>query len=108
MNYKEYLEVKKSEGFEESILVKYFLNEATKRQKWVKGLSERNAPAAIIQKQLDEKNEFIWSAIFTGIDEKKQGWRYVEDGPAVKPMLQHQLEDIRESEYIRRRVANGD
>lgn len=106
MDYNIYKEIKEAEGFEESTLVKFFLNEAAKRQKRIKGLIEHKAPQKVIDQQTHEKVEFIWLAIFTGIDEKKQGWLYVEDGPKVEMMLRQQLEDIREFNFLRERATN--
>ena len=107
MNYNDYLEIKKYENFEESQLVKIYLNEASKRQKWIKGLKNHDAPQQVIDKQIHEKDEYIWLAIFTGIDEKKQGWRYVEDGPSVEMMLKQKLESIKEFNFLREKARNG-
>lgn len=107
MNYKDYQEIKKAEQFEESELVKCYLSEAAKCQKYVKGLIKHDAPQSVIDKQLSKKDEFIWYAIFTGIDEKEQGWKYVEDGAAVLPTLLQQIEDIKENAYLRKKGASG-
>lgn len=107
MNYNDYQEIKKADGLQESLLVKYYLNEAAKCQKYAKGLLARKAPKEAIERQMYKKDEFIWLAIFTAQDEKEQGWRYVEDGPKVLPVLKQQLEDIREAEFLRKKVANG-
>ncbi|MDB1686256.1 hypothetical protein [Enterococcus durans] len=104
MNYKEFLEIMKKEELEESELVRYFLQEAGKYQKYIRSLKAHNAPTESIQKQNRKKIECMWQALFIAIDEKKQGWRFVEDGQKVKPMLLQQLEDIRESEHLRRKA----
>lgn len=103
MTYKEFLELMKAEELKESELVRYFLQEAGKHQKYIKSLKAHNAPLSAIQKQNKQKIECMWQALFVAIDEKKQGWRYVEDGQKVKPTLLQQLEDIRESEFLRRK-----
>ncbi|EME8143309.1 hypothetical protein QFV16_000344 [Enterococcus faecium] len=104
MNYKEFVDLMKIEELEESELVRYYLREAGKHQKYMKSLIKHNAPTLAIEKQNRLKGECIWQALFIAIDEKKQGWRYVEDGQKVKPMLLQQLEDIREAEYLRRKA----
>lgn len=103
MNYKEFMEIMQVEELEESELVRYYLREAGKHQKYIKTLKKHNSPSKVIQIQEDEKIKCLWQALFIAIDEKKQGWRYVEDGEKVKPMLLQQLEDIRETEHLRRK-----
>lgn len=102
MDYREYKAVMEDSKLEESILVKFFLNEAARCQKYIKTLKNHDSPDAVIEKQRRRKEEFIWQAIFTALDEKEQGWRYVEDGEKVKPMLLQQIEDIKQSEALRR------
>ncbi|EMF0220865.1 hypothetical protein FAE01_RS07040 [Enterococcus hirae] len=102
MTYKEFMKIMQTEELEESELVLYYLREAGKRQKYIKTLVKHNSPSEAIQIQEDKKIEYLWQALFTAIDEKKQGWRYVEDGEKVRPMLLQQLEDIRVSEHLRR------
>lgn len=107
MNYKEFKEISKAEGLEESELVKFYLKEAGKCQKYAKKLIAHNAPQSVIDKQLKKKEEFIWYAFFTAEDEKKQGFRFVEDGEAVLPTLLQQIEDIKENAYLRKKGASG-
>lgn len=95
MNYKQYREVMDAEGLEESELVKLILGEAIKKQKYIKSLKAHEAPESAVVKLEKEKGELIWLAIFTAQDEKQQGWRYIEDGESVRPMLEQQLEDIK-------------
>lgn len=104
MTYKEFVEIMQIEELEESELVQYYLREAGKHQKYIKTLKKHNSPSEAIQIQEDEKIKCLWQALFIAIDEKKQGWRYVEDGEKVKPMLLQQLEDIRETEHLRRKA----
>ncbi|EMF0078834.1 hypothetical protein PGC23_002364 [Enterococcus hirae] len=104
MTYKEFVEIMKAEELEESELVRYYLREAGKHQKYMKMLENHNSPSKAIEIQNNKKIECLWQALFIAIDEKKQGWRYVEDGQKVKPMLLQQLEDIREAEYMRRKA----
>ncbi|MGN8982528.1 hypothetical protein ACTNBL_09440 [Enterococcus villorum] len=104
MTYKEFVEIMKAEELEESELVRYYLREAGKHQKYMKMLENHNSPNKAIEIQNNKKIECLWQALFIAIDEKKQGWRYVEDGQKVKPMLLQQLEDIREAEYMRRKA----
>lgn len=107
MNYKEFKELLKVEEFEESELVKFYLKEAGKCQKYAKKLDAHNAPRIAIDKQLKKKEEFIWQAFFTAEDEKKQGFRFVEDGEKVLPVLLQQIEDIKENAYLRKKGASG-
>jgi hypothetical protein len=102
MTYKEFKDLMKTERLQESELVRYYLREAGKHQKYMKTLKKHNSPSETIEIQNNKKIECLWQALFIAIDEKKQGWRYVEDGEKVKPMLLQQLEDIRETEYLRR------
>lgn len=107
MNYKEFKKVLKEGQLEESQLVNFYLKEAGKCQKYAKGLQAHNAPKSAVEKQLKKKEEYIWLAFFTAVDEKEQGWKYVEDGEAVLPTLLQQIEDIKETTYLRKKVANG-
>lgn len=107
MNYKEFKGLCETEGLEESELVKFYLKEAGKCQKYAKKLIAHNAPQSVIDKQLSKKEEYIWFAFFTAVDEKEQGFRYVEDGEKVLPVLLQQIEDIKENAYLRKKVANG-
>lgn len=107
MNYKEFKEILKDGQLKESQLVRYYLTEAGKCQKYAKGLQAHNAPKSVIEKQLIKKEEYIWYAFFTAVDEKEQGWKYVEDGEAVLPVLLQQIEDIKESKYLRKKGADG-
>lgn len=107
MNYKEFKDVLKEGQLEESRLVNFYLKEAGKCQKYAKGLQAHNAPNSAVEKQLRKKEEYIWLAFFTAVDEKEQGWKYVEDGEAVLPTLLQQIEDIKETAYLRKKVANG-
>lgn len=107
MNYKEFKELLKADDLEESELVRYYLTEAGKCQKYAKGLSAHNAPKNVIEKQLKKKEEYIWFAFFTAVDEKEQGFRYVEDGEKVLPVLLQKIEDIKENAYLRKKVADG-
>ena len=104
MTYKEFVEIMQVEELEESELVRYYLREAGKHQKYIKTLEKHNSPSEAIQIQEDKKIKCLWQALFVAIDEKKQGWRYVQDGEKVKPMLLQQLEDIRETEHLRRKA----
>lgn len=104
MTYKEFMEIMQTEELEESKLVRYYLREAGKHQKYIKTLKKHDSPIKAIRVQENKKIECLWQALFTAIDEKKQGWRYVEDGEKVRPTLLQQLEDIRETEYLRRKV----
>lgn len=107
MNYKEFKELLKEGDLEESRLVTFYLTEAGKCQKYAKGLKTHNAPQSVIEKQLKKKEEYIWLAFFTAVDEKEQGWKYVEDGKAVLPTLLQQIEDIKETSYLRKKAVNG-
>lgn len=107
MNYKEFKELLKADDLEESELVRYYLTEAGKCQKYAKGLSAHNAPKNVIEKQLSKKEEYIWFAFFTAVDEKEQGFRYVEDGEKVLPVLLQQIEDIKEKAYLRKKTVDG-
>lgn len=107
MNYKEFKELLKDGELEESQLVTFYLTEAGKCQKYAKGLQAHNAPKSAIEKQLKKKEEFIWLAFFTAVDEKEQGFRYVEDGERVLPTLLQQIEDIKENAYLRKKAADG-
>lgn len=107
MNYKEFKELLKADDLEESELVRYYLTEAGKCQKYAKGLSAHNAPKNVIEKQLRKKEEYIWFAFFTAVDEKEQGFRYVEDGEKVLPTLLQQIEDIKEKAYLRKKAVDG-
>jgi hypothetical protein len=107
MNYKEFKDVLKEGQLEESRLVNFYLKEAGKCQKYAKGLQSHNAPKSAVEKQLRKKEEYIWLAFFTAVDEKEQGWKYVEDGEAVLPTILQQIEDIKETAYLRKKVANG-
>lgn len=107
MNYKEFKALLEEEQLEESELVKFYLKEAGKCQKYAKGLQAHNAPKSVIEKQLSKKEEYIWQAFFTAIDEKEQGFRYVEDGEKVLPTLLQQIEDIKEKAYLRKKASNG-
>lgn len=107
MNYKEFKEVLRDGQLEESRLVTYYLTEAGKCQKYAKDLQAHNAPKSVVEKQLDKKEEFIWYAFFTALDEKEQGWKYVEDGEKVLPTLLQQIEDIKENTFLRKKAANG-
>lgn len=107
MNYKEFKELLKEGDLKESRLVTFYLTEAGKCQKYAKGLKTHNAPQSAIEKQLKKKEEYIWLAFFTAVDEKEQGFRYVEDGEKVLPTLLQQIEDIKEATYLRKKGASG-
>lgn len=107
MNYKEFKELMNAEGLEESELVKFYLKEAGKCQKYAKKLEAVEARRNVIEKQLRKKEEYIWFAFFTAVDEKEQGFMYVEDGEKVLPVLLQQIEDIKENAYLRKKAANG-
>lgn len=107
MNYKEFKKLLRADDLEESALVRYYLTEAGKCQKYAKGLSAHNAPKNVIEKQLRKKEEYIWFAFFTAVDEKEQGFRYVEDGEKVLPTLLQQIEDIKENVYLRKKAVDG-
>lgn len=101
MDYKEYKAVMADSQLEESQLVRFFLSKATSCQKYINSLKQHNAPQTAIDVQIRAKEEWIWTAIFTAQDEKKQGWKYVEDGEKVKLMLLQQLEDIKKYESLK-------
>lgn len=107
MNYKEFKGLLKEGQLEESQLVNFYLKEAGRCQKYAKGLKAHNAPKSAIEKQLVKKEEYIWLAFFTAVDEKEQGWKYVEEGEAVLPTLLQQIEDIKETSYLRKKAVNG-
>lgn len=100
MNARTYQEIMQSEQLEESLLVKYYLRQAANHQKYIQSLKKHNAPAEAIEKQVREKEQWIWHAIFTAQDEKKQGWKFVEDGERMLPMLTLQLEDAKRAERL--------
>lgn len=99
--YNDYKAVMEDQQLEESGLVKVFLNEAAKCQRYIKTLKKHEAPQAVIDVQIREKSNWIWQAITTAETEKKQGWRFMEDGPKVETMLKQQLEDIKEAKKLK-------
>ena len=101
MDYNDYKAIMEDEELEESQLVKLFLSKASACQKYINSLKQHNAPQTAIDVQIRAKEEWIWTAIFTAQDEKKQGWKYVEDGEKVKLTLLQQLEDIKKYESLK-------
>lgn len=88
MNQVQYAEIMKYENLNESIAVKAYLRQAMMQTNIIRKLEihaeahEEQAP--IFRKYIKEHDEkrvkAVWDAIAVAEEEKRQGWRYVEDG----------------------------
>ncbi len=88
MNQVQYAEIMKYENLNESIAVKAYLQQAMIHTNIIRKLEnhaeahEEQAP--IFRKYIKEHDEkrvqAVWDAIAVAQEEKRQGWRYVEDG----------------------------
>ena len=89
MNQAQYAEIMKSENLKESIAVKAMLKQAIMHTNIIRKLEihaeAHEDQAMIFQKFIKEHEEkrviSVWRAIEVAEEEKKQGWRFVEDGP---------------------------
>lgn len=88
MNQRQYAEIMNCEGLQESIAVKAMLRQAVMHTNIAKKL-ELHAEAHPEQKEIfqkfikkhdDKRIAAVWDAIAVAQEEKRQGWRYVEDG----------------------------
>lgn len=88
MNQVQYAEIMKYENLNESIAVKAYLRQAMMQTNIIRKLEihaeahEDQAP--IFRKYIKEHDEkrvqAVWDAIAVAEEEKRQGWRFVEDG----------------------------
>lgn len=88
MNQVQYVEIMKYENLNESIAVKAYLRQAMMQTNIIRKLEihaeahEEQAP--IFRKYIKEHDEkrvqAVWDAIAVAEEEKRQGWRFVEDG----------------------------
>ena len=88
MNQVQYAEIMKYENLNESFAVKAYLRQAMMQTNIIRKLEihaeahEEQAP--IFRKYIKEHDEkrvkAVWDAIAVAEEEKRQGWRYVEDG----------------------------
>lgn len=88
MNQVQYAEIMKYENLKESFAVKAYLRQAMMQTNIIRKLEthaeahEEQAP--IFRKYIKEHDEkrvkAVWDAIAVAEEEKRQGWRYVEDG----------------------------
>lgn len=81
MNYRDYKEIMEAEGLQESELVRVFLREAMRQQRFLKGLSYHGALGLPPAKRVGERKiTAILDAIDMARHEKELGYRIVEDG----------------------------
>lgn len=88
MNQVQYAEIMKSENLQESIAVKAMLKQAIMHTNIIRKLEmhaeAHEDQATIFQKFIKEHEEkrvtAVWRAIEVAEEEKRQGWRFVEDG----------------------------
>ena len=88
MNQVQYVEIMKYENLNESIAVKAYLRQAMMQTNIIRKLEihaeahEEQAP--IFRKYIKDHDEkrvkAVWDAIAVAEEEKRQGWRFVEDG----------------------------
>lgn len=88
MNQVQYVEIMKYKNLNESIAVKAYLRQAMMQTNIIRKLEihaeahEEQAP--IFRKYIKEHDEkrvqAVWDAIAVAEEEKRQGWRFVEDG----------------------------
>lgn len=88
MNQVQYAEIMKYEGLQESLAVKAHLRQAMMQTNIIRRL-KKHAEAHIeqapifqkyIKKHEDKRIEAVWNALAVAQEEKRQGWRFVEDG----------------------------
>ncbi len=88
MNQVQYAEIMKYEGLQESLAVKAYLRQAMMQTNIIRRL-KKHAEAHIeqapifqkyIKKHEDKRIEAVWNALAVAQEEKRQGWRFVEDG----------------------------
>lgn len=88
MNQVQYAEIMKYENLNESIAVKAYLRQAMMQTNIIRKLEihaeDHEDQAPIFRKYIKEHDEkrvqAVWDAIAVAQEEKRQGWRYVEDG----------------------------
>ena len=96
MNQIQYNDIMKYECLKESIAVKAMLKQAMLHTNIIKKL-ELHADAhpeqkeniqKFIKEHHDKRIAAVWKAITVAGEEKKQGWRFVEDGPQFLSYLE--------------------
>lgn len=88
MNQVQYAEIMKYENLTESIAVKAYLRQAMLQTNIIRKLEihaedhEDRAPIfrKYIKKHDEKRVQAVWDAIAVAQEEKRQGWRYAEDG----------------------------
>lgn len=88
MNQRQYAEIMKYEGLQESLAVKAYLRQAMMQTNIIRKLKKHaevhieQAPIfqKYIKKHEDKRIEAVWNALAVAQEEKRQGWRFVEDG----------------------------
>lgn len=88
MNQVQYAEIMKYEGLQESLAVKAYLRQAMMQTNIIRKLkihAEAHSEQApifqrYIKKHEDKRIEAVWNALAVAQEEKRQGWRFVEDG----------------------------
>lgn len=88
MNQVQYAEIMKYENLNESIAVKAYLRQAMLQTNIIRKLEihaeahEDQAPIfrKYIKKHDEKRVQAVWDAIAVAQEEKRQGWRYAEDG----------------------------
>lgn len=96
MNQIQYKEIMQYEGLKESIAVKAMLRKAVSHTNITKKLevhAEAHPEQATIFKKFikehdDKRVTAVWKAIAVAEEEKRQGWRFVEDGPRFLSYLE--------------------
>lgn len=88
MNQVQYAEIMKYEGLQESLAVKAYLRQAMMQTNIIRRI-KKHAEAHIeqapifqkyIKKHEDKRIEAVWNALTVAQEEKRQGWRFIEDG----------------------------